>query len=103
MVTLNALRTEQRAEVLRVAKRHGVRSLRVFGSVARGEAKERSDLDLLVEWGPGRSLLDHVGLVQDLEDLLGGEGSRWHRKIPPLVRAPPNPPRDDPFVMPSRV
>jgi predicted nucleotidyltransferase len=42
-----------------------------FGSVARGEASEKSDLDLLVDWEPGRSLLDHVALVQDLEELLG--------------------------------
>lgn len=71
MVTLDVLRAEQRDEILRLAKRHGARSLRVFGSVARGEAKEGSDLDLLVEWEPGRDLLDHAGLVQDLEELLG--------------------------------
>ena len=45
--------------------------LRVFGSVARGEAKEDSDLDLLVAWEPGRSLMDHAGLVEDLQELLG--------------------------------
>ena len=43
----------------------------MFGSVARGEANENSDLDLLVAWEPGRSLLDHAGLVQDLQELLG--------------------------------
>jgi predicted nucleotidyltransferase len=43
----------------------------VFGSVARGEATADSDLDLLVDWAPDRSLLDHVGFVQDLEELLG--------------------------------
>jgi predicted nucleotidyltransferase len=43
----------------------------VYGSVARGEATDTSDLDLPVEWEPGRSLLDHVALKQDLEDLLG--------------------------------
>jgi uncharacterized protein len=46
-------------------------NIRVFGSVARGEADENSDLDLLVAWEPGRSLLDHSGLVQDLQELLG--------------------------------
>src|SRR2546423_13991148 len=46
-------------------------NLRVFGSVARGESNEGSDLDLLVAWEPGRSLLDHSGLVQDLQELLG--------------------------------
>ena len=71
MVTLHTLRAEQREEILRLAERRGARSVRVFGSVARGEAKEGSDLDLLVEWEPGRDLLDHAGLVQDLEELLG--------------------------------
>ena len=49
----------------------GARNLRVFGSVARGETNESSDLDLLAEWEPDRSLLDHAGFVQDLEELLG--------------------------------
>ena len=71
MVTLNMLRTDRRDEILRLAHRRGARNLRVFGSVARGEANENSDLDLLVEWQPGRSLLDHAGLVQDLQELLG--------------------------------
>jgi len=71
MVTLDTLRAERREEILRLAKRHGAHSLRVFGSVARGEADENSDLDLLVAWEPGRSLLDHAGLVQDLQELLG--------------------------------
>jgi len=71
MVTLETLRDEKRADVLRLAERHGARNIRVFGSVARGEACDTSDLDLLVEWEAGRSLLDHVGLVQDLEELLG--------------------------------
>ena len=39
--------------------------------MARGEANENSALDLLGEWQPGRSLLDHAGLVQDLQELLG--------------------------------
>jgi len=43
----------------------------VFGSVARGEERETSDLDLLVDWEPRRSLLDQAALVQDLEELLG--------------------------------
>lgn len=71
MVTLQALRSNRRAEMLRLAKQRGARNLRVFGSVARGEANENSDLDLLVDWEPGRSLLDHSGLVQDLQELLG--------------------------------
>jgi predicted nucleotidyltransferase len=71
MVTLDTLRVERREEILRLAKRRGAHSLRVFGSVARGEANENSDLDLLVAWEPGRSLMDHAGLVQDLQELLG--------------------------------
>ena len=45
--------------------------MRVFGSVARGEADDQSDIDLLVEMEPGRSLLDLGGLLIDLQDLLG--------------------------------
>ena len=71
MVTLETLRSEKRDQVLRLAERHGARNIRIFGPVARGEAGETSDLDLLVDWDPGRSLLDHVALVQDLEELLG--------------------------------
>ena len=71
MLTLDGLRSEKRQEILRLAEKRGARALRVFGSVARGEATDKSDLDLLVEWEPGRSLLDHAGLVQDLQDLLG--------------------------------
>jgi predicted nucleotidyltransferase len=63
MVTLDTLRAERREEILRLAKRRGANSLRVFGSVARGEANEDSDLDLLVAWEPGRRVLDHAGLV----------------------------------------
>jgi uncharacterized protein len=71
MITLDALRAERREEILRLAGRRGAHSLRVFGSVARGEADENSDLDLLVAWEPGRSLMDHAGLVEDLQELLG--------------------------------
>ncbi|MGC9970591.1 MAG: nucleotidyltransferase family protein [Bryobacteraceae bacterium] len=70
MVTLDTLRAERREENLRLAARHGAHSLHGFGSVARGETDENSDLDLLVAWEPGRSLLDHAGLVQDVKDLL---------------------------------
>jgi uncharacterized protein len=71
MLTMDTLRAERREEILKLAERRGAHNLRVFGSVARGEANENSDLDLLVAWEPGRSLLDHAGLVQDLQDLLG--------------------------------
>jgi predicted nucleotidyltransferase len=62
---------EKRQEILHIAKAHGACNIRVFGSVARGEEGPDSDLDLLVEMKPQSSLLDLVGLWQDLEDLLG--------------------------------
>jgi predicted nucleotidyltransferase len=62
---------DRRVEILRYATEHGARNVRVFGSMARGDAQVTSDVDLLVEMESGRSLLDLVGLWQDLEDLLG--------------------------------
>jgi predicted nucleotidyltransferase len=60
-----------RAEILAVAARHGARNLRVFGSVARGDARPDSDIDILVDMEPGRSLFDLGGLLIDLQTLLG--------------------------------
>jgi uncharacterized protein len=57
-------------EVLRVTRLHGATAVRVFGSWARGDQTESSDLDLLVDLETGRSLLDLVAIKQDLEDLL---------------------------------
>jgi hypothetical protein len=71
MVTLIMLRMDKRDAILRLAEHHGARNVRIFGSVARGEATENSDLDLLMDWAPGTDLLDQVGLVQDLQELLG--------------------------------
>ncbi|HLA80570.1 MAG TPA: nucleotidyltransferase family protein [Thermoleophilia bacterium] len=61
----------KRHEILRIAAKHGALSVRVFGSVARGEADAQSDIDFLVELEPGRSLLDLGGLQYELESLLG--------------------------------
>jgi len=66
---IQALR-ERREEILQIAAKHGARTVRIFGSVARGEADAASDLDLLVEMEPGRSLLDLGGLLMELQDLL---------------------------------
>jgi len=54
-----------------ILKRYGVTRAALFGSVARGESREGSDVDILVEIGPKISLLRFVGLRQDLEDALG--------------------------------
>jgi predicted nucleotidyltransferase len=72
MITWNleALR-ERRDEIGRIAARWGARNIRVFGSVARSDATQASDVDLLVSFDPERSLLDHGGLLADLEDALG--------------------------------
>jgi uncharacterized protein len=60
----------RRAEILRLATLHGATNVRVFGSVARGEADERSDVDFLVDMRSGRSLLDLGGFLEDLRELL---------------------------------
>ena len=61
---------KHRDEILAIVARHGARSIRLFGSLARGDGRPDSDLDLLVELEPGRSLLDPVAIKQDLEDAL---------------------------------
>lgn len=67
---LNKLIQEKRAAILEIAARHGAYNVRLFGSVARGESDEASDVDILVELEPNRSLLDLGGFLADLEDLL---------------------------------
>lgn len=59
-----------REEILSLAKKRGARNIRVFGSVARGQAGANSDIDFLVDMEPGRSLLDLSGFSVDLEHLL---------------------------------
>ena len=68
---IDTLLQENREEILRIAAQHGARNVRVFGSVARGEADEESDIDFLVEMGPDRSLFDRAALFLDLQELLG--------------------------------
>jgi predicted nucleotidyltransferase len=67
--TLDALR-ERRAAIRPVAAAHGGRSVRVFGSVARGDAEADSDVDFLVEMEPGQTLLDRTGIRVGLGELL---------------------------------
>ena len=61
----------KRDEILALAAKAGALNVRVFGSAARGDDGEESDLDLLVDWSPQTSLFDVGGLVTDLQELLG--------------------------------
>ena len=71
-MTLDELR-RRRAEIERIARRHRARNVRTFGSVARGDAVPGSDVDFLVEFDPGRNVLDLSALILDLQDALGCE------------------------------
>jgi predicted nucleotidyltransferase len=71
MKPLHEIVVERRGEILGIAERHGATNVRLFGSVARIESDEGSDLDILVEMEPGRSLLDLIALQQELEQTLG--------------------------------
>jgi predicted nucleotidyltransferase len=72
-MTGHELLNSKRQEIQEVASAHGAESVRVFGSVARGEGRPDSDVDLLIKLEPGRDLLDLVAIKQDLQDLLGFE------------------------------
>ncbi len=70
-MSLNRILREKRAEILEIAAKHGAYNVRIFGSVARGEADECSDVDFLIDAGPKRSPFFPGGLVMDLQELLG--------------------------------
>jgi predicted nucleotidyltransferase len=70
MVDIHTQLKNRREEILLLAKMHGASNLKVFGSVIRVEANEKSDIDLLVDFEDGRSLFDVIGLKQDLEEML---------------------------------
>ncbi len=72
-MTTSQLLKDRREEILRIAAGYGARRVRLFGSLARGDAREDSDVDLLVDLEPGRSLMDLGGLLMDLRKLLGRE------------------------------
>lgn len=61
----------KRAAILRICRRHGARSPRLFGSIARGQAMPESDVDFIVDMEEGRSLLDQAALLVELRELLG--------------------------------
>jgi hypothetical protein len=70
-MSIEELVRAKREAILAIAAQRGARNVRVFGSVARGEANEQSDVDFLVDMDPDRSLLDLGGLLMDLRALLG--------------------------------
>jgi len=68
---LDALLRSKREEILQTASKYGARNVRIFGSVARGESDNNSDIDFLVDMEPGRSLLDLGGLLDELQAIVG--------------------------------
>ena len=60
-----------RGELREVLRRHGVTNPELFGSAARGDDREDSDVDILVDFQPGTSIIDIIGIQRELEDLLG--------------------------------
>lgn len=60
-----------RGELLEVLRRHGVTKPEIFGSAARGDDLEDSDVDLLVDFAPGTDIIDIIGIKRELEDVLG--------------------------------
>jgi uncharacterized protein len=69
-MTLDELRSRHRNRIVALARERGAHNVRVFGSIARGEERPDSDIDFLVDFEPGRSLLDLTGLWLDLEGVL---------------------------------
>ena len=64
------LRNRDREEILKIAAKHDARNVRIFGSVARGEADSKSDVDILVEFIPGSTLLSQSAMIRELESFL---------------------------------
>jgi predicted nucleotidyltransferase len=85
---VSELLEQHRHDILRIARSHGARRVRIFGSFARGEERADSDVDVLVDLEPGRDLLDIVAIKQDLEALLGrGVDVVTERAVSPYIRA----------------
>ena len=86
MVTLSQIQ-RQKGEILRIAHSHGADKVRIFGSVVRGTAGPDSDLDILVRFSEKTSLIDHIALMQDLEEMFGIKVDVVNEKVlHPLIR-----------------
>jgi len=70
-MTASDIAREKREEILAIARKHGASNVRIFGSVARGEADDQSDIDLLVDLDADRSLFDLGALVMELNESMG--------------------------------
>jgi predicted nucleotidyltransferase len=95
-VTLEFLQSEKRSAILDLARIHGAKNVRVFGSVARSEAGADSDIDFLVDLEAGRNIFDLGELLADLRDLLNSpvdlvESSCLHPHIRDRVLAEAKP------------
>jgi predicted nucleotidyltransferase len=71
VLTISEAIRAKRDAIISIAAKHGATRVRLIGSVARGEARPDSDIDLLVAWAEGTSLFDQIALMQELERLLG--------------------------------
>lgn len=86
----------KRQDIIEVARRHGAKNIRVFGSMARGTSGPDSDVDFLVDLDRDRSLMDLGGLLMDLQSLLGRrvdvvteKGLHWYIRDKILKEARP--------------
>lgn len=86
----------KREQILAIAHKHGAHYIRIFGSVAQGNADENSDVDFLIDLEEGRSLFDVGGLLYDLQELLGRnvdvvteKGLHWYIRDKVLREAKP--------------
>lgn len=62
---------QKKVDILTIAQKYGAKNLRIFGSVARGQESELSDIDILLEMDAQQGLLEQIAFAQALEDLLG--------------------------------
>ena len=81
MITLDTLRREKKAEILRLAAVHGCRNIRVFGSVAMGENRPGSDVDFLVDMESGRTIFDLAGFLATF-GISWAPRSMWSKAAP---------------------